>query len=340
MARIGVLVALALLAAVTPTTLAQSGNLLPNGDFEEGDYGWSPFATGATVTVDGTAPLYAGAMAAHLVATGAGALSFDSQYWWAPTTELTMHAMSVWVHADDADIQDVSASLEVLDEEGSVIANATGTPGPGTGWRKITVGPVPPVAGSAYVRVVVTASATSVGAILHVDSAWVTTASPEPSPTATATATATVITTSTALPTPEPTSMPTPEPTPVATRADTRADARGDARADDEPTPEPTPGGDARADARADACADARANPGPDARANPGPDARANPGGDARANPGGDARAHPGPDARANPGPDTRADPGPDARGDAGGDARADACADARADPGPDARAR
>ena len=189
-ARVGILLVMAALAAAAPPTSAQSENLLPNGGFEDGDYGWSPWATNATFTIDETEPVHAGSAAAHVTASDAGSISINSQYWWAPIDELGPHTMSIWVHAAAAGISGVSASLEVLDEDGVVLDSKTGIPVAGTGWLEITTMPVAAQVGSAYLRAVVRATAANVGATLHIDSAVVTLAAPEPTATAVPTATA------------------------------------------------------------------------------------------------------------------------------------------------------
>lgn len=79
MARLCVLLALALLFPAARSTLAQSANVLPNGGFEAGADGWTA-PTGAALVVDGSAPVQAGAAAGHVTASAAGTIRLATQY--------------------------------------------------------------------------------------------------------------------------------------------------------------------------------------------------------------------------------------------------------------------
>ena len=128
--------------------------------------------------MDPGAPAQAGNPAAHLIATQPGTMALASQYWLAETNERASHTMRLWAHATDNAISGVTAALELLDAEGTVLATAIGTSGNNTGWHEIQAGPVQAMTGGKYVRAVVTASAASAGAALHVDAVEVFASTP------------------------------------------------------------------------------------------------------------------------------------------------------------------
>ena len=213
MVRATLVAAVALLSAVAAPSLAQSENALSNGGFEDGASGWLASTSNTTLTVDGTDPVHSGSAAGRLTATGAGAISAASQYWWAPIDALEQYTLSIHVQADDAGISNVAARLEVVDGDGRVLASREASPETGSGWLSITTESVLAPALAEYARVVVRAAAASAGAVLHIDSAVVNVVDPTPPPTETATATAT----STATATATATTTPGPQPTPQAT---------------------------------------------------------------------------------------------------------------------------
>ena len=219
MARLGLLVALLLLAAGTATSEAQSADILVDGGFEAGGDGWAP-PSGATLAVDGSAPVQAGAASGHLTAAGAGTFALSTQYWRVPTEPLAEHTLRVWIYANDLVLSEASVTLEFVDASGAAVGlpGTVQLAGQAAEWRLATIGPVVAPAGTAFARVVVRGTAAASGATLHVDSATLEQGAP-PSPTATATststATATTTATSTATPTATPTKTATPRPGPL-----------------------------------------------------------------------------------------------------------------------------
>lgn len=184
--------------------------MLSNGGFEDGSSGWST-PTNATLTADGTGPVQSGSLAGRLTADASGAISVSSQYWWAPIDALAEYTLSIQLHLDDPGISAAVVKLEVVDGDGQALATAEGSPETGTGWLSVTTESVQASALAEYVRVVVSATATSAGAVLHIDSAVVATAEATPTPTPTPTATATATPAATApRPQPDPTVSGTP----------------------------------------------------------------------------------------------------------------------------------
>ena len=121
MRRLWLLVGLLVLVAAAATSSgAQSPDILVDGGFEAGGQGWAP-PSGAILSVDGASPVHTGAAAAHLSASGPGAVALVTQYWLVPVEPLAEHTLRVWVYADDPGLGNLAVALEFLDAGGAVV---------------------------------------------------------------------------------------------------------------------------------------------------------------------------------------------------------------------------
>ena len=170
-------------------------NLLPNGDFEQGDFerdppGW--VTDGATPEVVGN-PVHEGAAAGKVSSLNKGAFTLMTQYWLAPAEARAEHTLHVWLRTDADDPDDPADSrlsetevwLEFLNTSGGVVLVAERRASLTASWQLVDIGPTAAPPDTAYARVRVTADATGPGATFYVDSVRLTASPAPPAPTAT-----------------------------------------------------------------------------------------------------------------------------------------------------------
>ena len=233
-------VAAVLLAfAVWGGVLAQLPNILDgsdvDGEFESGGAGWT--AAAADASFDGGGPVHGGGAAAHVTASGSGAVVLASKYWLLPTAPGVEHTLRIWVYDDDPGIENVTARLEFLDGAGTTVIDQIAVlEGDSPAYRELVVGPLVSLPETAFARVNVRATPLAAGATFHVDSVTLERgALPTPTPVPTLT------------PTPSPTPTPPPTPTPVpptptpAPTLTTTPTATPTSTPGPTPTPSPTP---------------------------------------------------------------------------------------------------
>ena len=209
-------VAWAVSAAVVEPAAASS-DLLGDIDaaFEVAGDGWS--SSGGSAAVERAAPVHGGTGSARFTATGAGAVSFGSQYWRVATVGSAAHTLGVWVYDNDSRVS-LTVELAFIDASGGVVGSPVqaAVGGDSASWRFISLGSTTSPGGAAYARITVRGTASALGATFSVDDVTLVRDDPPPA-TATPTPSATVA--PTAAPTSTVSPVATAVPTPVVTAA-------------------------------------------------------------------------------------------------------------------------
>jgi len=197
---LGAVLGVCALAVVgVPSMVHAQASILPNGDFEDGLTGWAPPQGASVEVVDLDGPV--GAHAARVTVTGAGLVTFQSQYWLAAIEPGASYRLEAWVLVDDPGVASMRVELDFVGAGASVVgrsADPITMASVEPGFRAVSSQPdVAPVDAS-WVRVSFVADAAA-GASFAVDGVRVVqvSAAPEvlPTPVPTATPVPTVIAT-------------------------------------------------------------------------------------------------------------------------------------------------
>ena len=218
--------AVLLLALGAVFARAQTADVLVNGGFETGASGWAVSGP-APLTVDGTAPVHAGAAAAHLTAASLGTIDLRTRYWDVAAVPGAPYTLRAWLVDNSPDLSDIAVQIVFYDAQDRPIDTngtaSTAVLNDSAEYQLLTAGPVDAPADAANVAVRILGRVAAAGVTLHVDSVSLeqgvapppATASPTATATSiapaapTATASATATTTATATPTAPSTTTPT-----------------------------------------------------------------------------------------------------------------------------------